>query len=258
MTNHCDSYFYFQNCVCKDTLNIDLTKYKQFNNTTQKFHCCYDLDISPSSLKTFRNSTTTSGLCESTIANTADYITELNRFRISNNDQGCDFNEYSDISSNPKYKELLNNILVDNAIYNNFFSKNNPPTFSDYGISCPKENEVPYILDYFGINENSIYEKSLSVCSNTKNNLFPTVVVNGKKINYKISRFYTNDNKPVNTYSVSNLGYKSASNSGTRNNKSSIYENEKTEVNVGELVGAVILFVVFLISAYYIKKTYEK
>ena len=242
MNKSCNSYPFSQNCVYHDINNKDLKYFKQFNPTTQSFNCCFDVDVSPSELKNYMNTVGKTGIIDGVVL----YLEEINNYKNANGNTGCDYEKYTDLkfNTNPNHEQLYNNLLVDNMIYNNFFVDNNPPSFDkDYSVSCAKTSEVPYILDYKGINENSIYNKTLYVCNETKGSLFPSLRIDGELLDYKISYFYTNNNNPVTTNEKFNLRYKSASNPGTRGNKSAFSVNKKNTLNGAYLGGGVFLIV---------------
>ena len=250
MSKSCDSHPFSQNCICHDVKNADLKYFKQFNHKTQKFHCCYDVDVSPSELKNYRIKQSKTGI----INGLKEYLSEINEYKNANNNTGCDYTEYKnlEINSNYNHSQLYNNLIVDNMIYNNFFVDNDPPSFGEYSITCNKVSEIPYILDYKGINNNNIIDKTLYVCNETKNTLFPSLRLNGELLDYKISYFYTNNNNPIFKNEQHNLKYISASNVGTRSNNSSIYENINKSLNSGYLIGGIVLIIVSFIFLWFI------
>lgn len=254
MVKDCEKYPQSQNCQCITSMGDDIRNFKQFNKDSHTYHCCLELDVTPSQLKKFLDDES-GGTCEKTFDTASDYYSDIIRYKgTSLIGHGCFFGaegyDISDIRPEGSDKhQLYKNITVDRQIYNTFFSTNKPPLFIDNGVSCSVTGETPYILDYRGTNRDSIFDKTTYFCSTeTSPNLFPSIRnPDGDQINFSVYRFYT-ANDVFYTNKDTNLKNKNAYSIESRMNHSPVFENHKKEPTLNLLIPGCVLGVLSLIS----------
>ena len=253
MVKDCEKYPQNQNCQCITSMGDDIRNFKQFNKDSHTYHCCLELDVTPSQLKKFLDDEN-GGTCTKSFGTASDYYSEIIRYKgTSLIGHGCSFGAegYSISDIRPEESErhqLYKNIVVDQSIYNHYFKDHKPPEFTDSSVSCSGLSEEPYILDYRGTNRDSIFDKTTYFCSNNSSpNLFPSISnPGGDQINFSVYRFYDADGNVYKNGSP-NLKNKNGYSIESRMNNPSVFENHKNEPTLNLLIPGCVLGVLSLI-----------
>ena len=248
--HQCGSYPLDANCICYGQKGAPKHHFKQFDESSQTYQCCNELNVS---LKELRKFNTTEGVGIDTTA--IEFFKTINSKGLT----GCCYVDYftdGDLKENldhftTNYEPLYTQYLVTTKLYNQFMKEsNNVPDSDTTNIKCP-DNYFPYILSYKSPDQ--VYYNNSYICSQTSNDAFINLSVGGKKIDYTIKRFHDNSTGEPCVNSSCQLVHGNFGNQANQGNSLPVSKNKDKEdktaalasLGIGISIIAVFLFIVF-------------
>lgn len=259
----CQSNPYDWNCMCYDSLGSVKSQFRQYNKSTQKFHCCNNLDVSPPELKKYLDyHLGATGTCTKEFSIPNDYYNTIKAYKgtcLSN--IGCSYGyddnyNFSNMNSQNDFKDLYNNIRLDAVLYTKYFSQHKPPIGEDYTVTCtgsPGSDLIPAILQWNYLNNSDIYTNTLTFCSDkTAGTISEPVTIPGySNININTFNYYDENNNPVNTFSSDRLKNKDYYNiESFMNNQPSFENSPNKQITSFIIIGSVCIVISLLLSLY--------
>ena len=264
----CESNFNDPWCFCFNAKNESIPQYKQFdaNYSTNSqsrgmgFHCCHLTHYDPSFVA---QQSPSQGFF-----NTArDYLNELNN--LATNDV-CDYSVYldqvtTDVDFKNKYPDLYETANTDRILFNAFYNKDNTihqggiadntellPTFTSNGVSCPKNDYIPY---YIGYENNEFANMRYIYICYPERAAFPNL-----DITYKSIYFYDNNGNDCKTNNcTTKLGLTNAGvNAGNTAHINDKNDKWNTTSIIVISIAAILIFVSIIIIVYYSLKENKK
>ena len=251
--HQCGSYPLDANCICYNHKGATKHHFKQFDESSQTYQCCNELNVS---LKELRNYNETEG---GEITGTAiDFFKTISSKGMT----GCCYVDYFTNDNleesldyfTTNYYPLYNQYLVTAKLYKQFMQGTNKVPVSDTtNITCPA-SYFPYILSYKSPGQ--IYYNNSYICSPTSNDAFINLSAGGKKIEYTIKRFHDNSTGEPCVNSSCQLIHGNFGNQANQGNSLPVSKNKDKEDKTAALASlgigiAIIVIFLFIVFYYY-------